>query len=354
MPSRRREVPLSQRQVPDAVRTRAKHPLLIILGSPAEVINLLAGLEPTEEVVCFQFDLHQADKLRFALIESGLRARVEVAADLWDLPADFQTAIYLPARRGERELKIDMVDQAFHVLRSKGQLIVWSPYEVDPFFPNLLKKIFGKSHTSAEGGESVFWAVRDGDRPRRRHEVTFQAKVNDGASCRFVSRPGTFSYGRFDNGARALAEVMEIQPGAKVVDIGCGCGTNGIFAAQLAGPEGFITFVDSNSRALALAELNAAANGLTAFRTIASHTVEGPGLEQGRFDVALANPPYFAAGAITQLFAERAHFLLRPGGQLFLVTKHPDEVGEMLAHLFGGAEGAHLRGYTVLIAVKNG
>src|ERR1700678_2158020 len=142
MPSRRREVPLSQRPVPEAVRSRARQPLLIVLGSPAEVINLLARLEPTTEAVCFQFDLYQADKLRFALAESGLAARVEVAADLWDLPADFQTAIYLPAHRGERELKIDMVDQAFHVLRQRGHLVVWSPHEIDPFFPTLLKKVF--------------------------------------------------------------------------------------------------------------------------------------------------------------------------------------------------------------------
>ena len=53
--------------------------------------------------------------------------------------------------------------------------------------------------------------------------MTFQVKIGDGPSCRFLSRPGTFSYGRFDNGARALCEVMEIEPGDRVLDLGCGC-----------------------------------------------------------------------------------------------------------------------------------
>ena len=33
----------------------------------------------------------------------------------------------------------------------------------------------------------------------------------------FVSRPGLFSYGRFDNGSRALLEVAELQPGDIVI-----------------------------------------------------------------------------------------------------------------------------------------
>src|SRR5205085_322717 len=209
----------------------------------------------------------------------GLEATVTVCADLWDLPADFQTAVYMPARGGERELKIDLVDQAFHILRPGGLFLVWSPYAGDPFFPTLLKKVFGRVHTPPHGQDdarSMLWCAREGDRPRRRHEVTFQVKIGDGPSCRFVSRPGTFSYGRFDNGARALCEVMEIEPGDRVLDLGCGVGTNGIFAAQSAGPGGHVAFVDSNVRATTLADANARANGVASFEVVASSTVAGP------------------------------------------------------------------------------
>ncbi len=347
---KRSEKPLSQTPVPESLAARARPPLAVVLGSPAEVVNLLAGL-PGLPAICYQMDLHQADRLRAELAERGLEATVTVCADLWDLPADFQSAVYMPARGGERELKIDLVDQAFHVLRPGGLFLVWSPYAGDPFFPTLLKKVFGRVHTPPHGqddSQSLLWCAREGDRPRRRHEVTFQVKIGDGPSCRFVSRPGTFSYGRFDNGARALCEVMEIEPGDRVLDLGCGVGTNGVFAAQQAGAGGHVAFVDSNVRAVALAEWNARANGVPHFEVFATSTVEGP--RQDSFDVVLANPPYFANSAIAQLFIRRAKQMLTPQGRFFLVTRQPEELGEVLLESFGEAEGVLHRGYTILCA----
>jgi 16S rRNA (guanine1207-N2)-methyltransferase len=356
MSRRRREKPLSKQRVPECVVGKVRSPLVVVLGSPAEVVNLLRGL-PEVEATCYQLDLYQAERLEGELAEAGLRAKVATLPDLWDLPFDFQTAVYMPARGGERELKIDMVEQAFHVLKAHGALLVWSPYERDPFFPNLLKKVFGRIHTPPHAppiGEqaSIVWAQREGDRPRRRHEVTFQVKIHEGPSCRFLSRPGTFSYGRFDNGARALAEVMEVRPGDRVLDVGCGVGTNGVFAARQAGAAqggpGFVCFVDSNVRALALAEHNARANGVTSFEVVASSGVEGP--PENSFDVVLANPPYYANSAIAQLFVRRARQLLKPQGRFYLVTRQPEEVGEVVAGAFGRVEALIHRGYAILCA----
>jgi 16S rRNA (guanine1207-N2)-methyltransferase len=362
MPRKNRsEIPRSQRPVPEEVRSRLRPPLAVVLGSPAEVVNLLAAVGGAG-ATCYQMDLHQAERLRAALAERGLPAAVVTLPDLWDLPADFQSAAYLPAHRGERELKIDMVEQAFHVLKPRGAFVIWSSYEADPFFPSLLKKIFGRAHVRHAGADSVLWAHRDGapqpsepaaqaaarSRRRRRHEVTFQARIAGGPSCRFLSRPGTFSYGRFDNGARALAEVMQVEPGDRVVDIGCGCGTNGVFAWQHAGPDGFVTFVDSNVRAAALAEHNARQNGVAPFEVIATAAVEGP--PEGSYDVALANPPYYAGGAVARLFIERARALLKPSGRLYLVTKQPGESAALLEETFGAVEAFENRGYMVLCA----
>src|SRR5262249_26116399 len=133
-----------------------------------------------------------------------------------------------------------------------------------------------------------------------------------------------------------------------VLDVGCGCGTNGIFAAKLAGPEGFVAFVDSNVRATQLAELNARANGVTSFRVVASNKVDG--LKEGSFDVALANPPYFAAGGVARLFIERSRELLKPAGRFYLVTKQVNEVAAMVDETFGNVEAVMHRGYTILCA----
>jgi 16S rRNA (guanine1207-N2)-methyltransferase len=353
MPTRKRLTPLSQRPVPELVRTKARPPLAVVLGSPAEVANLLRGCGAAD-ATCYQMDVYQADRLREGLAGAGLAANVVTRADLWDLPADFQTAVYMPPRSGERELKIDMAEQAFHVLRPGGTLVVWSSYEGDQFFPNLLKKIYGKVHPSHTDQDTVFWCQQSGDRPRRRHEVTFQAKVGDGPSCRFVSRPGTFSYGRFDDGARALVELARVEPGDRVLDVGCGVGTNGTFASQRAGPEGFVAFVDSNVRAVALAELNARANGVPRFTAVASGTVSGEGLEEGSFDVALANPPYYGAGSIAELFVARSKALLKPEGRCYLVTRQPSEVAPLMVKAFGEIDAAEHRGYTLLAARAEG
>ncbi len=351
MPTRRTPVPLSQRQVPEAVTAKVRPPVCVVLGSPAEVVNLLQGCG-APAATCYQMDLHQAARLRAELSDAGLSADVVTAPDLWDLPADFQTAVYLAPRGGERELKIDVAEQAFHVLRQRGALVVWSPYEGDLFFPNLLKKVFGKVKVTHAEPDSVFWSQRDGDRPRRRHEMTFQARVRGGESFRFVSRPGTFSYGRFDDGARALVEVARVEPGERVVDLGCGVGTNGIFAAQRAGPQGFVAFVDSNVRAVALAELNARANGVSSFVTHATATAEGP--EEGTFDVVLANPPYYGAGSIATLFIEGGKALLKPDGRFYLVTRQANEVAPLMVRAFGEIDAVEHRGYTILSAGTDG
>jgi 16S rRNA G1207 methylase RsmC len=297
-------------------------------------------------------DLYQAARLRAELSAAELAAKVISAPDPWDLPAEFHSAIYLAARGGERELKIDVAEQAFHILRERGSFLIWSPYEGDLFFPNLLKKVFGKVKVTHSESDSIFWTQREGERPRRRHEMTFQCKIRGGESCRFVSRPGTFSYGRFDDGARALVEIARIEAGDRVLDLGCGCGTNGTFAAQRSGPNGFVGFVDSNLRAIALAELNANANAVHSFTTYASATAEGP--QEASFDVVLANPPYYGAGAIAELFIDRGKVLMKPEGRFYLVTRQANEVAPLMVRSFGEIDAVEHRGYTILSAGTEG
>lgn len=332
------------RAVPALLLEKVRPPVGIVLGSFTEVAHLVEALA-LDNVLCYQMDLYPADRLR---AELGDRVTVEAHADLWDVPTTLQTLIYLPAQGGERELKIDMVEQAFHVLRPHGVLMVWSSYQEEALFPGLLKKVFGRVHSYPSEDGTLLTCHRDGERPRRRHEVTFQGRIGDGASCRFVSRPGTFSYGRFDNGARALLEAAEILPGDRVLDLGCGCGTNGVSAWQRCGPNGHVTFVDSNLRALALAEINAKANGVASFDTVATPRVEG--LPDASYDVLLVNPPYFAQSSIARLFIERGRELLKPEGRFYLVTRQPNETAQMIADTFGNVEAEECRGYVILSA----
>jgi 16S rRNA G1207 methylase RsmC len=339
----------SQPDLPAAARDRLVPPVAVVLGSPRPMARAVADLG-VSEVTCYQMDLYQADRLEEELRQNASSARVTTAPDLWDLPADFQSVLYPAPRGGERALKLDLVEQAFHVLRPHGTLVVVSPYARDQFFPGVLKKVFGKVHTAADRSETVFWCRRERERPRRRHEVTFDAAVGSDPPLRFLSRPGVFSYGRLDDGARALIEVMEIHAGDRILDVGCGCGTNGTFAALRSGPDGSVVFVDSNLRAIALADHNARANAVAHFQTVASARVDG--LADTTFDVALANPPYYAQAAIARLFIERSHTLLKPSGRLYLVTRQADQVAPIIEETFGGAEALSRRGYIVFRTQK--
>jgi len=59
-----------------------------------------------------------------------------------------------------------MIEQAYHVLKPHGTLVVLSPYDKEDFFPPILKKVFGKVHVPMEGDNTVFWCQQDGERHR--------------------------------------------------------------------------------------------------------------------------------------------------------------------------------------------
>jgi 16S rRNA (guanine1207-N2)-methyltransferase len=331
------------------IAARVRPPLAIVLGTPRQVATFLEALAGYH-VVCYQMDLYPAERLRENLTAGSLDAEVVTAPDLWDLPAEFQSVLYIPPHGGERALKLDMVEQAFHILKHGATFVVSSPYSGDTFFPPLLKKVFGPVHTSTAGPSTLFWCRRNGTRPRRRHEMTFQARLRDAPSLQFLSRPGVFSYGRLDDGARALIETMRIAPGDRILDLGCGCGTNGIFAGLASGPQGHVTFVDSNVRAVALADHNARHNGISKFEAVAMLDVRQLG--RNSFDVVLANPPYYAYESIARMFIETGRDILRTDGRFYLVTKQVDRLTPLVSDAFADYEVIERRGYAVMVATR--
>jgi len=339
------------------VASRVVPPVCVVLGPPRPVTHLLGAMGGLE-TVCFQFDLHQAGRLRESLAESNLQAEVVVHADLWDLPQRFQTVLFPASAHSDRELKLDIIEQAYHILVPGGHFITLSEYKKDSLFAKAQKKVFGKcGETPSSDHGTAFWSKKSSgsegepgkaERPRRRHEIEYHAKLADGPPLNFVTRPGTFSYGRFDAGSRAMIEIADIREGDSVLDLGCGNGSVGCLAAGKVGPKGHVTFIDSNLRSMALAELNAKANGITNATFVSATRLEG--LNPGSFDVIMANPPYYAKSEITRLFIDGSRDLLRPGGRYSIVTKLPSEVVPMIFETYGECHTVENRGYVVIMA----
>jgi 16S rRNA G1207 methylase RsmC len=334
-----------------AVAHRVKPPVLVALGPPWPVANIVQALAlPEGEVACAQLDLHQAARVRECLAELGAAAEVLAVPDVWDIERRFNTVIFPGSAHADRELKIDVIEQGYHVLNPGGLFLTLSEYEKDNQFAKWHKKIFGKcGETPASENGMAFWSTRPAEEiKRRRHEVAFHAKIGDGPPVHVVSRPGTFSYGRFDNGSRAMLEVTEVHEGDHVLDLGCGNGAVGCLAGAMAGPTGSVTFIDSSLRAMALAELNAKANATPNPKFVATTRLEG--LPANSFDVILANPPYYAKSEITRLFVEGTRDLLKPGGRYYVVTKMPTAVMPMIFETYGDCSVIENRGYSVVLA----
>ena len=334
-----------------AVADKVAPPVLVALGPVWPAVQLVQALHG-QPVTCFQFDLYQANRLKEKLAQENLTADVLTGADVWDVPGPFQTVIFPASAHADYELKLDVVEQGYHVVAPGGRFVTLSEYERDSTFHKAHKKAFGKCSESPRSAAGMaFWSTRepaDGERPRRRHRMTFHAKIGDRPSMGFESWPGTFSYGRMDDGSRAMLEVADVRANDKVLDLGCGGGVVGCLASQQCGPGGKVTFVDSSVRAVALAKLNAAANGVANAEFVTSAALTE--LPVGGFDAVLANPPYFANSEVGRLFIQTARETLRPGGRFYFVTKMPVQTVPEIVETFGGVETVENRGYTLVMA----
>ncbi len=333
-----------------SVAARVKPPVCIAMGAPKS-IAFLAQAIALPDVTCYQMDLFPAARLREDLAELGVAAEVVTAPDLWDLPQKFNTVILPAGSHTDRELKLDLIEQGYHILNPDGTFITLSEYERDIEFAKLHKKIFGKcGQTPSSPSGMAFYSTRtDEPRDRRRHEMHFHARTGQGSSMDFVSRPGVFSYGRMDNGSRALLEVADVKDGDHVLDLGSGCGVVGCLISTKA-KLGGVTFIDSHLRANAVCQLNIDANQIAKTRIVTSETMDG--LEPERFDLILANPPYYGDSMVARLFVTKSRELLKPGGRFMIVTKMPTAVVPMIFESFGSCDVVENRGYSIVVATQ--
>ncbi|HUT75993.1 MAG TPA: methyltransferase [Armatimonadota bacterium] len=154
----------------------------------------------------------------------------------------------------------------------------------------------------------------------------------------FHSDAGVFSAARLDPGTRLLAEVMEIAPADRVLDLGCGYGALGIVAAVLA-PAGRAVLFDRNARAVELARANIARNGLTNAHAVLADGADAVG--DAAFEVVVTNPPVHAGNQAVFAFIAGAHRTLRPGGWLYLVgrlRRGAATFARRMEEIFGGVE----------------
>ena len=120
-------------------------------------------------LTCAQFDLHQTARVRECLDELGATAEVARGRRTCGTCRRGSTRVIFPASaHADRELKIDVIEQAYHVLNPGGLFLTLSEYEKDNQFAKWQKKVFGKcGETPASENGMAFFSTKTDDELRR-------------------------------------------------------------------------------------------------------------------------------------------------------------------------------------------
>ena len=171
----------------------------------------------------------------------------------------------------------------------------------------------------------------------------------NGISMRLHTEKTLFSPSAMDAGTRAMLACTMISPGDKVLDLGCGYGVVGIYAAKLIGGER-VTMADIDERAVAAARENAVQNGVPEVRVFRSDGFRD--IPDTGYTLILSNPPYHTDFRVAKHFIEKGFNRLAIGGKMVMVTKRRDWYKRKLIVIFGGVQIREVDGYYVFLSEK--
>ncbi|WP_209476075.1 class I SAM-dependent methyltransferase [Thermococcus stetteri] len=137
-----------------------------------------------------------------------------------------------------------------------------------------------------------------------------------GYCFKFITASGVFSFGKLDRGTELLIESMVLQPGWRVLDLGCGYGPIGIVASRFVE---HVVMTDVNRRALSIAKKNLKINGVRNAEVRWGSLYEPVAGE--KFDSIITNPPVHAGKEVLREIVINAPRHLNDGGYLQLVIK---------------------------------
>ena len=171
----------------------------------------------------------------------------------------------------------------------------------------------------------------------------------NGVSLIFKTEPSMFSPQSIDKGTLAMLSAVGFSKTDKVLDLGCGYGIVGIYAAKLIGEHNII-MSDIDAACVELAKRNAETNGVGGVSVIQSDGFSN--IQDTDFSLILSNPPYHSDFSIPKHFIEKGFNRLMIGGKMFMVTKRKDWYKKKLIAIFGGVSIEEIDGYYVFCSEK--
>ncbi|MEJ2131898.1 MAG: methyltransferase [Gammaproteobacteria bacterium] len=148
----------------------------------------------------------------------------------------------------------------------------------------------------------------------------------------FVAAPGLFSPRQVDAGTLSMLSHVRFTEQDKVLDLGCGYGAAGIYAAKHIDPSR-VYLLDNDPRALALAEANAERNDVGGMHVVLSDAFDA--FREAGFTLILCNPPYHSDFSVAKRFIHKGFNRLKVGGKLWMVTQREPWYRNKLRAIFG-------------------
>ena len=170
-----------------------------------------------------------------------------------------------------------------------------------------------------------------------------------GVSLELITDPSLFSPRCIDPGTAAMLSTVRLSPGDRLLDLGCGYGIVGIWAAKQIGADR-VTMVDVDNCAVELAKLNAERNDVAGAHVFSSDGIAA--VQDRDFTWILCNPPYHADFSVAKGFIEKGFNRLKIGGRFVLVAKRRTWYKKKMISVFGGVMITDISGYSVFTAEK--
>jgi 16S rRNA (guanine1207-N2)-methyltransferase len=177
-----------------------------------------------------------------------------------------------------------------------------------------------------------------------------------GTAHAILTLPGTFSAKQLDPGSELLLDHLFLHPAPeRLLDLACGAGPLGL-CALLRWPTARAVLVDGDDRAVRSARWNAelleCADRAEVLWRDAAEPLDAESAGDGRFDLAVLNPPFHSGKAVDldparRLF-ETLRRALRPGGRALVVANTTLPYERDLRAWGDVVPLAHARGYKLL------
>lgn len=266
---------------------------------------------------------------------NGTDARVSLLADPVDVGGEFDTAAYAPKPYTPLAVGKQRIAGSLGALRPGGDLYLSAATRTGlARYEDCLETLTGcVERVRGRDGWHVVRATRPASFDSPQYVTTrWIHPTVDGVNLSLATVPGVFAADGLDHGTRLLLEAADVADGERVLDVCCGYGAAGAYAASVADCDVWLT--DDDRLATTCAEDSLDEMGIEA-TVVTGDCVEGVAGSPNEprdtpFDRVLCNPPTHAGrGVLSELF-DGIYGVLGPGECVSLVHHRKLDLGTHL------------------------